>query len=46
MSKFFVKGQYTEGVLAALAHLQPALERAFPRLNGDVNELPNTVHLV
>lgn len=46
MSKAFVKEQYTDGVLAALAHLQPSLEQVFPRLADDVNELPNTVHLV
>lgn len=43
MTQAFGQGQYVDGVLKAIALLQPTLEAAFPRLSGDVDELPNAV---
>ena len=43
MSMAFRREAYTEGVLAGLKVIQPALERAFPARSDDRDELPNTV---
>ncbi len=46
MSAAFARGQFAEGVIAGLDCIHPELERAFPAIKGDVDELPNQVVLI
>ena len=39
----FGKGEFTEGVIAAVERVGEALAAHFPRLPDDVNELPDTI---
>jgi uncharacterized membrane protein len=43
MEDQFRKGEFTEGVIAAVTRVGEVLATHFPRLPGDVNELPDSV---
>ena len=43
MEESFKKGEFTEGLVSAVARVGEALAAHFPRLPGDVNELPDSI---
>ena len=43
MEASFRKGEFTEGVIAAVGRVGEALAAHFPPLPGDVNELPDSI---
>ena len=43
MEEHFRKGEFTEGVVEAVRTVGERLAAHFPRRDGDVDELPNTI---